>query len=42
MNKQTIFEKIKIVRQEPNDAEADVGQVLRELKISAPIESALA
>jgi len=34
MNKQAILEKIKIARQELSDAEAGVGKVLRELKVS--------
>jgi len=34
MNKQAIVDKIKVARQELSDAEADVGKVLRELKIS--------
>lgn len=34
MNKQAILERIKIARQELSDAEAGVGKVLRELKVS--------
>jgi hypothetical protein len=32
MNKQAIFEKIKLAKQELSEAEASVGKVLRDLK----------
>lgn len=41
MNKQTILDKIKIAHQVLNDAEADVGRVLRELKISVRADKAM-
>jgi hypothetical protein len=41
MNKQAILDKIKVAQQELNEAEADVGRVLRELKISVRADKAM-
>jgi hypothetical protein len=41
MNKHAILDKIKVARQELSDAEADVGKVLRELKVSVRADKAM-
>jgi hypothetical protein len=41
MNKQAIIDKINLARQELSDAEADVGKVLRELKVSVRADKAM-
>lgn len=41
MNKTVILEKIKVARQELSDAEANVGQVLRELKRSVRADKSM-
>ena len=41
MNTQAILDKIKVARQELNDAEANVGTVLRELKVSVRADKAM-
>jgi hypothetical protein len=41
MNKQAILDKIKVARQELSDAEANVGTVLRELKVSVRADKSM-
>jgi hypothetical protein len=41
MNKPAILDKIKVARQELSDAEANLGKVLRELKVSVRAEKAM-
>jgi len=41
MNKSVILEKIKVARQELSDAEANVGQVLGELKRSVRADKSM-
>ena len=41
MNKQILLDKIKVARQELSDAEANVGTVLRELKVSVRADKAM-
>jgi len=41
MNKQAIIDKIKVARQELGDAEANVGKVLRELKVSVRADKSM-
>jgi len=41
MDKQAILDKIKVARQELSDAEANVGKVLRELKVSVRADKAM-
>jgi len=41
MNKQAILDKINVARQELSDAEANVGKVLRELKVSVRADKAM-
>jgi hypothetical protein len=41
MNKQAILGKIKVAQQELSDAEANVGKVLRELKVSVRADKSM-
>jgi len=41
MNKQAIFDKIKVAKQELSAAEASVGKVLRELKVGVRADKAI-
>jgi hypothetical protein len=41
MNKSAVLQKVKVARQELSDAEANVAQVLRELKRSVRADKAM-
>jgi hypothetical protein len=41
MNKTAVLDKIKVARQELSDAEAGVGKVLRELKVSVRADKSM-
>jgi len=41
MNKQAIFDKIRVAQEELSEAEASVGKALRELKVSVRADKAL-
>jgi len=41
MNKQAILDKIKVAQQELSDAEAEVGKVLRELKVAVRADKSI-
>jgi hypothetical protein len=41
MNKQAIFDKIRVAQQELSEAEASVGKALRELKVSVRADKAI-